>query len=184
MNNFSYIFHKGFGGFHPFRRKYRYSSKNMNWIIAGLVGIFLLLLIFIISNYYRFTYEIYASYEESIYLKQDKINKEVQQHINDYNNSKISRAQMAEYLNTASSKMESLYDSLKWFWGDAYTKELYVLRKQILISYSIYYKDKAWEVTSGKSSFAITEDEKLRALNLLYFDKDRIQNQRYSYFYR
>lgn len=122
----------------------------------------------------------YVTYEESIDRKQQVIMTKVDADMKEYYNNKRSKAQIISNLNNAANDMENLYDSFKWKKGDEITKELFTMKKQIIITYAQIYKNRARAFTSNVDYNEAGETDFVSQLTSRYIQKDRYQRMRYK----
>lgn len=165
-------------------RTYKNNNINSNDImkyilIIGIAVFLLLILIWILPNSDRSNYRSYKAYES-------KINKQLNDVITSTNTSSslyykngITKKQMVSKLKDAAHKLTKLYDGFKWKRGDSNTKELYIIKKQIIINYAQIYEYKAKSIEKAMPS---TETQELTFIDILekrYLEIDRYEKERF-----
>lgn len=151
------------------------------WIIVGYLSIILIFcLVWFFPKTNKGYYQDYKKYESKIDIRQKKIIDEVEKYKKMYYTNKLSKRQLIWRLESGASNLEKLYDSFKWKKGDELTKELYVLKKQIIINYAQIYKNKA---NSLEKEVYFDEAQEMEYLDIIvsrYNAKDKLQREKFN----
>lgn len=119
-------------------------SGILGWIIIAYLSIVLLFcIIWFFPSNDKGHYKDYKKYESKIDANLNKNISEVEKYKKLYYENKLSKRAMIQHLDDGADAMEKLYNSFKWDKGDEVTKELFVLKKQIIINYAQVYRNKA-----------------------------------------
>ena len=153
----------------------------LGWIIIAFLSIILLVfVIWFFPNSDKGYYKDYKKSESRIDIKLKKAIDEVEKYKKTYYTNKLSKRQMISRLEKGANAMEKLYDSFKWKKGDETTKELFILKKQIIINYSLVYKNKAEAL---REKLYYNETEQVNYINTLidrYNTKDRLEKEKFN----
>lgn len=164
-----------------YKTKRVYISGILGWIIIGYLSI--VLIIFIIW-YFPFTdkgsYRSYKLYEKSYDKKLQETIDGVDKYTTLFYSNKVNKLQLEEYLKQSSKNLNYLYDSFKWTKGDEVTKELFVIKKQIIIDYAQIYKNRLKAVQKGIKANETDELIYIRTLTDRYNLKDKLQREKYN----
>lgn len=160
-------------------------SSILGWVVIIYLSIIILFcLIWSLPNSDKGNYRAYKAYESKIDKRLQQILDNINSNSNKYYSNEISKKKMISYLNKASSDLEDLYDSFKWEKGDEVTKELFVIKKQIIIKYAQIYKNKAMALYNGIASNELEETEYINILTDQYNLKNRLQREKYNLFFQ
>ena len=149
-------------------------------IILLLLLCFLLLISKIFASEGKKQFKKYISYETSFNKKQEIIISKLEVYSKEYYENKRSKKQYISNLKSSAEDMEKLYNAFSWNKGDEVTKELYIIKKQIMLNYIQIYINKA---TAIEKDVDYTEFENMTFITSLlerYIQKDRYQRQRYN----
>jgi hypothetical protein len=164
-----------------YKPKRVYISGLLGWIIIGYLSI--VLIIFIVW-YFPFTdkgsYRSYKQYERGFDKKLQESVDGVDKYTTLFYTNKINKFQMEQYLKQSSNNLNYLYDSFKWTKGDEVTKELYVIKKQIIIDYAQIYGNRLKAVQKGIKANETDEFIYIKTLNDRYNLKDKLQREKYN----
>lgn len=164
-----------------------YKSKSVSWkniigyvIIIVLSIIFLVLFIWLLPNNDKLNYKNYKGYESKIDKQLKDILASTDNFSKLYYGNKLSRNQMMSKLKDSAQKLNKLYDDFKWKKGDSVTKELFTLKKQVIINYANIYEYKAKAINKELPSTESQELIFIQALQEHYNEKDRYQKERFK----
>lgn len=157
-------------------------SKN---IVKLLLFFCLVMGIIIAAVYYRSSWDKmyfnkYVSYEETINKKQQAIMSQIDGYMQEFYDNKKTKSQIVSNLETAAKDMENLYDSFKWKKGDEVTKELFTIKKEIILTYAQIYKNRAAAITTNVEYNESGETAFITTLLDRYTQKDRYERMRYN----
>lgn len=156
-------------------------SRILGWVIIAYLSIILLFcIVWFFPKSDKGYYIDYKSYESKIETKFKAIVGETDKYKELYYKNKLSKRQMISHFEKSADKLEKLYDSFQWKKGDEVTKELYVLRKQIIINYVQVYRNKA--VSLQKETY-FNENRELDYIGSIidyYNTKDKLQKEKYN----
>ncbi|MBL4936737.1 hypothetical protein JK636_13315 [Clostridium sp. YIM B02515] len=158
------------------------SSKSiLGWIVILYLSITLILfIVWFFPWNSKQEYKNYKHYESSINKKLQATIDSVDKFDIIYQEKKISKRQLISKLKRASYELEKLHDSFKWRKGDDVTKELYLLKKEIIISYAQIYKNRAQALSNG---IIINEQADTNFIQIIidrYNHKDKLERERYN----
>lgn len=122
----------------------------------------------------------YISYEENINKKQQTIMSQVDGYMQEFYENKKTKSQVVSNLETSAKDMENLYDSFKWKKGDEVTKELFTIKKEIILTYVQIYKNRAAAISTNVQYNEAGENEFITTLLDRYTQKDRYERIRYN----
>lgn len=168
---------------------YRYNYYNSTFNKGKVIKIFMVVGIFILFAYIfiyyfldidKFSYERYKKYETDANKKLEAINSNIDKHLKEYNNNTISKAMMIKYYEDGSLQCTRLYDSFKWSRGDEGTKEIYVIKKHIIIIYAYVYESKASALRDKIEFQESVEVDFITKLQDRYTLKDRIERVKFN----
>lgn len=125
--------------------KYNYHLSNVKYNYAKLALIlylfialfFVIALIF--SNSDKYYYYEYKKYEAKTEKKCEAVISDADNTTSSYNLGKISRNKMMNTLKDDSAELMYIYDNFVWNDGDAETKELYTVKREIILCYARLY---------------------------------------------
>ncbi|MCM8711123.1 hypothetical protein M2651_08790 [Clostridium sp. SYSU_GA19001] len=158
-----------------------YINSVLGWItVIYLVIILLFCLIWFLPGSDKGNYKAYKVYESKIDKRFEEIKNNVDSSINKYYSNEISKKKLIINLYKYANELEKLYDSFNWKKGDEVTKELFIIKKQIIIEYIQLYKDKATALEKGIMSNEIKQTEYINLLVKQYNLKDIFQKERYN----
>lgn len=164
-----------------YRVRRRKNNKSLPFVAgAYLLAIIILVIIFLYFNVDKINYKRYKAYEAKVNVSFQDIIKNADIYTKDYYNNKITKKQMIDNLAATSKDLESLHDSFRWRWGDQVTKELFLIKKEIIIDYSQYYKDKYKGLLYGVKSSEMEQLNYIMRLTIRYNERDRYQRQRFK----
>lgn len=126
----------------------------------------------------------YVSYEDTINKKQQAIMSQIDNSMKEYYENKKTKKEILSNLNAASGDMEKLYDSFKWDKGDEITKELFIIKKEIILSYSVLYINRAKAISAEVEYNEQGDNDFIAMLQDRYIQKDRYQRERYNIKFR
>jgi hypothetical protein len=105
---------------------------------------------------------------------------EVEKYKKTYYTNNLSKRRMILYLEHGADELGKLYDSFKWKKGDEVTKELFILKKQIIINYAQAYRNKA-ESLDKEIYYNETEDMNYIATLIdRYKTKDKLEKEKFN----
>jgi hypothetical protein len=153
----------------------------LGWIIIAGLGIILLIcIVWFFSSSDRGYYKGYKKYESKIDTSLKKTIDEVEKYKKTYYTNNLSKRQMILYLEHGADELGKLYDSFTWKRGDEVTKELFVLKKQIIINYAQVYRNKA-ESLDKELYYNETEDMSYLATIIdRYNTKDKLEKEKFN----
>ncbi|SKA84009.1 hypothetical protein SAMN05428976_106104 [Clostridium sp. USBA 49] len=167
--------------------KYIYKARNIrqkNSLGWSIILILIIVLAILLSCLYfgnnKLNYKKYKIYESKIDKEFNEIINTIDADDKRYNANELSKRQIIEKYKKSSIKLEKLYDSFKWKKGDGAVKQLYTIKKYIIISYSQLYYNKA---VALENNIASNETEEIEYINILtenYKKKDKTQKQIYN----
>lgn len=161
------------------RRTLRFSGV-LGWILITYLSLVLLFcLIWLLPNNDKNNYKSYKKYEENFDKKLQATIDSVEKYNTLYNENKISTRQMITQLKNASKDLNYLYDTFTWKKGDEITKELYSVKKQIIIDYAAVYNNRAKAMSKGL--FLSQTDEMVYIQSIIdhYKLRDRFQREKF-----
>lgn len=125
-------------------------------------------------------YKYYKHYESSFNKKLQATIDSVDKFHSIYQEKKISKRQLVSRLKQASYDMEKLHDSFKWRKGDDVTKELYLLKKEVMITYAQIYNNRAHALSNGIIINEQADTIFIQTLNDRYNVKDKLEREKYN----
>jgi hypothetical protein len=153
----------------------------LGWIIIAFLSIILLIcIVCFFPNSDKGYYKGYKKYESRIDLSLKKTVDEVEKYKKSYYENKLSKRQIILHLEQGANSLEKLYDSFTWKKGDEITKELFVLKKQIIINYAEVYRNKAADL---REELYYNEQDDLNYINTIkdrYNIKDRLEKEKFN----
>jgi hypothetical protein len=156
-------------------------GRIFGWVVIGVLTLTLLFCIvwfFPLTN--RSYYLQYKRYDTKIEAQLKNIREETEKYKNLYYTNKLSKRQMIYRLEQGADRMERLYDSFKWKRGDEITKELFSLKKLIIINYAQAYRNKAVSLDKGTYYNEKVELDYITTVIDRYNTKDRLQKEKYK----
>lgn len=126
----------------------------------------------------------YVTYEETINKKQQAIMTHIDGCMKEYYDNKRSKKEVVSNLQAASKDMEKLYDSFKWNKGDEITKELFIIKKEIILTYADIYINRARAISAEVEYNEQGDTDFIISLQDRYVQKDRYQRERYNLKFR
>lgn len=164
-----------------YRVRYNHSESTLGWIVIVTLSIILLFcIVWFFPNNDKANYKKYKSYESSIDNRLQEIIGEANAYTAKYDANEISKGELISQFGNTSNKLEKLYKSFSFKKGDIVTKELYIIKKLIIIKYAQIYKDKAVALKSGIASSEVEETQNITLLTNDYNKKDKLQKQRFN----
>jgi hypothetical protein len=153
----------------------------LGWvIIAGLSVILLVCIVWFFPSSDKGYYKSYKKYESRIDSSLKKTIDEVEKYKKAYYTNNLSKRQMILYMEHGADELGKLYDSFKWKRGDEITKELFVLKKQIIINYAQAYRNKAKSLDK-ELYYNETEDMNYIATIIgRYNTKDKLEKEKFN----
>lgn len=149
-----------------------------------LIGYVILIICFIAiycgPSVNKFYYKRYKTYEAKVDKKCQNIIKDIDIYTKEYYDNKLSRWQIVGHLNKTSRQLNSLYNSFRWGTGDEVTKELFTIKKQIILNYSELYRSRAKAISNGIKANEMEQYDYIKRLNDMYLEKDRLEKQKYK----
>lgn len=167
--------------------RYNYNNNKFDWrkilklviigvtIIAAL-GIFL----YFFLDINKFNYNRYKKYEVDINKKLDVINGTLDKHLKEYTSNTITKTMMIKYYEDSSLQCNRLYSSFTWRMGDEGTKELYIIKKHIILIYAYIYISKANALKDKMEFQESVEVDFITKLQDRYVMKDRIERIKFN----
>jgi hypothetical protein len=154
---------------------------SLGWVIIACLSIILLIcIVWFFPNSDKGHYKNYKRYEVRIDTSLKKTIDEVEKHKKTYYTNNLSKRQMILYLEHGADELGKLYDSFKWKKGDEVTKELFILKKQIIINYAQAYRNKA-ESLDKEIYYNETEDMNYIATIIdRYKTKDKLEKEKFN----
>lgn len=157
-------------------------SRVLGWILIAYLSLVLLFcIIWFFPKTDRGYYIDYKQYETKIELNFRDILAETEKYKNLYYSNKLSKRQMISRMEDSANKLERLYDSFKWKKGDETIKELYTLKKLVIINYAEVYRNKA--ISLYKETYFNEKFELDYVTSIIdrYNIKDKLLRERYNY---
>ncbi len=153
----------------------------IGWIIIACLSVILLFcIIWFFPNSNKGYYKAYKKYESKVNAELKKTTDEVEKYKKQYYENKLSKRQMIIHLEQAANRLDRTYDSFKWKRGDEVTKELYTLKKQIIITYAQVYRNKA---RSLEKKVYYNEKDEMSYISTIvdrYNTKDKLQKEKFN----
>jgi hypothetical protein len=164
---------------------YRYRNIYANSLLAWVLFIYVSIIIVFFAVWFwpntdKAYYKSYKQYEVIFDRTLNETIDEASKYNTNYYENKVSKKQAIEYFEASSDKLVKLYDDFRWTKGDAVTKEIYTIKKQIIISYSQLYYDKAKSMENGVLP---NENDYMTYITTLishYNIKDKLQKQKFD----
>lgn len=128
----------------------------------------------------KINYKRYKAHEAKVDKSFQDIIKYADIYTREFYDNKISKRQMINNLEATSRDLESLHDSFRWRWGDPVTKEIFLIKKQIIINYSEYYKNKSRGLLYGIKSSEMEQLDFIKKITDRYNERDRYQRQKFK----
>jgi hypothetical protein len=120
--------------YYGYRVRRRNTHKSLPFVVGAYVlTSIILIIIFLYFNVDKINYKRYKAHEAKADKSFQDIIKYADIYTKDYNNNKISKKQMIDNLAATSRDLESLHDSFRWRWGDQVTKELFLIKMELII---------------------------------------------------
>lgn len=164
-----------------YRTKRVYISGVIGWIIIAYLSF---VLIFFLVWYFPVTdkgsYRSYKQYEKNFDKKLQETIDGIDRYSSLYYTNKLTKYQMEEYLKSSTNSLDYLYDSFKWTKGDEVTKELFSIKKQIIIDYAQIYSNRLKAIQKGIKPNETDELTYIKTLYDRYNIKDRLQKEKYN----
>ena len=170
--------------------KVYYKSNNVNVsssnsifsyiLITGLAIVLLFMIVWFLPSSDKSNYRNYKAYESKIEKKLSDTIASTKNSSELYYKNQISRRVMIAKLKEAANKLTKLYDDFKWKRGDAVTKQLFTIKKQIIINYAQIYEYKAKAMERELPSTEQQELIFIQTLQEQYLVKDRYQKERFK----
>lgn len=153
----------------------------LGWVIIACLSIILLIcIVWFFPSSDKGYYKSYKRYESRIDTSLKKTIDEVEKYKKTYYTNNLSKRQMILYLQHGADELGKLYDSFKWKKGDEVTKELFVLKKQIIINYAQAYRNKA-KALDKEVYYNETEDMNYIATLIdRYKTKDKLEKEKFN----
>lgn len=153
----------------------------LGWIIIVTLSLVLLFcILWVFPSGDKANYKRYKSCESKINKEFQQIISKTEENSKIYYSNQISKRQMISHLNKAAKDLTKLYDSFKWKRGDIVTKELFAIKKNVIINYAQIYENKAESLENGTMFDETEESEYISILMNEYNLKDRFQKERYN----
>jgi hypothetical protein len=154
---------------------------TLGWIVILYLSVVLLLcVVLFFPNNDKAYYRDYKKYELTISASFNKTVSEVEKYKSLYYSNKLSKRQMIAHLERGADALDELYDSFKWKKGDEVTKELYALKKQIIINYAQLYRNKAGSL---EEEYYYNEESEMAYITTIidrYNTKDKLQKEKFN----
>lgn len=168
-----------------YKTKYNYKRNSPMQYVKVIITIctFIFLLgftIYVSYNPDKIDYQNYKKYEVNIDKSYQLIINNAEKYTNDYYLNKISKRQIISYLDKTSSDLRKLYDNFNYNKGDEITKELFVIKKQIIITHAQIYSDRAKAIPTGIKSNETSELAFIQSLLDRYLEKDRLEKEKFN----
>lgn len=153
--------------------------KQYAWILYVVIAFTVFILYFSVTTDKRAYYD-YKDYETKTNAKQQVVIEEMNKAASDYASGAISKSKMVSTLEKGGSSMEDIYSHFKWSKGDEITKEMYLIKKQMLLIYVQHYKNKAKAIDKKVSYSDADGLSYIAQLQERYNQKDMQQKERYG----
>lgn len=164
-----------------YRPRHLYLNRIIKWVVIAYLSITVLFcIIWFLPNSDKVNYKRYKNYESNIEKKEKEITDTGDKYLVLYYSNKISKIQAIGYLKQTSDNLNKLYKSFDWNKGDEVTKELFSIKKQVLIIRSEIYRNKAKAL---EKSITSNETDDVNYINILverYNIKDKLQKEKYE----
>ncbi|MCM0646966.1 hypothetical protein NBE98_01085 [Clostridium swellfunianum] len=153
----------------------------LGWIIIAYLSVMLLFcIIWFFPSNDKGHYKDYKKYESKIDATFKKNIEEVEKYKKLYYENQLNKRQIIARLEQGADSMEKLYDSFKWTKGDELTKELFVLKKQIIINYAQVYRNKAQALDKELYFNEVDEMSYINTIIDRYNVKDKLEKERFN----
>lgn len=166
---------------------YSYEARFFfrNNFIKFLFGIILILVSLLFYNslqggYDKRQFKRFIAYDEGISQEVQSIVSKVNTYSTEYYENKRSKKQYIGNLKDSAKELEKLYDSYRWNKGDEVTKEMFIIKKQIMLNYVHIYANKARAIESNVNYSELEDMNYITSLMDRYNSKNRFQRQRYD----
>lgn len=154
------------------------------YIVYSLIAV-IFLVVYLVNinkdsedNYHM--YKRYKNYEQQIDKKIKIINKEFDQNSNLYYKNSISKSKFITNIKENILDLEDVYNNFKWSQGDTLTKEMFVIKKQIILNY-IKLKEKRYKCLEKAIKYTSTDEENyIKELEDKYNQKDKLEREKYN----
>jgi hypothetical protein len=156
-------------------------GRILGWIIIAYLSVILLFcIVWFFPRSDKGYYIDYKQYDSKIEVQFKAIKEETEKYKNLYYTNKISKRQVIYRLERGADKLEKLYDSLKWKKGDEVTKELFSLKKLIIINYAQVYRNKAVSLHKETYYNEKLELDYITSIIDRFNTKDKLQKEKYN----
>lgn len=156
-------------------------NELIKYVLIGYIFVVILFIaIYFVPSVNKFYYTRYKDYEVTVDKKSQLLIKDIDAYTKEYYDNKISRWQMEYHLNSTANSFMSLYNSFRWNSGDEVTKELFLLKKQILLNYAEIYRNRSKAISMGIKSNELEEMTLINSLTNYYLDKDKLEKIKYK----
>ncbi|MDP4146070.1 MAG: hypothetical protein Q8936_16530 [Bacillota bacterium] len=157
-------------------------KKEPYWVII-FTYIFITVLFFITYgevNYDKINYKLYKTYEISINEDQDSILADADKYVFEYYNGISSKRETVRKLGKVEKKLNKVYNSFKWNRGDVGTKEIYSIKKQIMLEYIGMYKNISDALRYGIKYSDLEDLQNIKSLKQKYIEKDIFEREKFN----
>jgi hypothetical protein len=153
----------------------------LKWVIIAYLSIAVVFcIIWFLPNSDKVNYKRYKEYESKMENKQKEITDNADKYLVLYYSNKIGKKQAINCLKQTSDDLTKLYGSFDWDKGDEVTKELFSIKKQVMIIYSEIYRNKAKALEKGIISNETDDINYINTLVERYNIKDKLQREKYE----
>jgi hypothetical protein len=161
--------------------KNNYINGMLGWVIIVYLSVILLfLLVWFFPGNDKWNYKSYKQYEKKIDNELQIVIDKMKINNTNYYESKITKRQVISYLKQGSKDLNKVHDSFKWRKGDEITKELFLIKKQIIIDYAQPYEQKAKALDNELIYNDTQETDYINTLIARYNIKDRLQKEKFN----
>lgn len=164
--------------------KYNYRLLNIKNDYSKLILIlYLLITLFFIAallwgNSDKYYYYQYKKHEADVEKKCEEVISNADNTTSSYNAGKISRNKMMNVLKDDSSQLIGIYDNFTWTCGDAETKELYSIKKEIILSYARLYDSRMKAALVGITYSETDQADYIKRLSDRYSEVDTDEKEK------
>lgn len=149
----------------------KYNYVKIVLIIYLIIALFFIIAL-IFSNSDKYYYYEYKKYEADVEKKCEAVISNADNTTSSYNLGKISRNKMMNTLKDDSSQLIEIYDNFTWNEGDAETKELYTVKREIIISYARLYDSRVKAALVGITYSETDQAAYIKSLSDRYNEVD------------